>query len=112
MAAGALRIQGARSRYVFVKKVHETTRIEAEQQKTYPGLRVRRDGDAVVVHIPMRFHRRNGRNMIIAEGDAEAVPLSSPLPYLQPPASSLQSAVLNQTLVEPSRAGLSGRSPP
>jgi len=54
--------------------MHETTRIETEQQKAYPGLRVRRDGDAVVVHIPMRFHRRNGRNMIIAEGDAEAVP--------------------------------------
>ncbi|NLF32877.1 MAG: hypothetical protein GX591_18570 [Planctomycetes bacterium] len=57
-----------------MKTVHETIRIEAEQQKAYPGLRVRRDGDAVVVHIPMRFHRRNGRNMILTEGNAEAVP--------------------------------------
>jgi len=79
--------------------MHETTRIETEQQKAcpertrsrrpraesrgaYPGLRVRREGDAVVVHIPMRFYRRNGRNMIVAEGDAEAMPLSSPLPCL------------------------------
>ncbi|NLF32321.1 MAG: hypothetical protein GX591_15705, partial [Planctomycetes bacterium] len=68
--------------------MHETTRIETEQQKTYPGLRVRRDGDAVVVHIPMRFYRRNGRNMILTEGDAEAVPTR---PTSNP---------ANQTLVE------------
>ncbi len=68
--------------------MHETTRIETEQQKAYPGLRVRRDGDAVLVHIPMRFYRRNGRNMIIAEGDAEAVPTR--------PTANLA----NQTLVE------------
>ncbi|NLF32029.1 MAG: hypothetical protein GX591_14225 [Planctomycetes bacterium] len=71
-----------------MKKVHETTLIETEQQKAYPGLRVRRDGDAVLVHIPMRFYRRNGRNMIITEDDAEAV---SARPAANP---------ANQTLVE------------
>jgi len=70
------------------RPMHETTLIETEQQKAYPGLRVRRDGDAVVVHIPMRFYRRNGRNMIIAEGDAVAVPT-------RPTSTSA-----NQTLVE------------
>lgn len=54
--------------------MHETTLIENEQQDRYPGLRVRRDGDAVVVHIPVRFRRRNGRQMILTEGDAVAVP--------------------------------------
>ncbi|MFW6154650.1 MAG: hypothetical protein ACOC95_05490 [Planctomycetota bacterium] len=79
--------------------MHETTLIETEQE-AYPGLRVRRDGDAVVVHIPMRFYRRNGRNMIITdlsrrsrqaktEGDAEAVPTTQ---------NNAKSA--NQTLVE------------
>jgi len=37
------------------------TLIENRQQDRYPGLRVRRDGDAVVVHIPVRFYLRNGR---------------------------------------------------
>ncbi|OQB85387.1 MAG: hypothetical protein BWX88_01835 [Planctomycetes bacterium ADurb.Bin126] len=47
--------------------------IENQQQDRYPGLRVRRDGDAVVVHIPMRLRRRNGRCMVMAEGEAEPV---------------------------------------
>ena len=54
--------------------MHETTRIENEQQPRYPGLRVRRDGDAVVVHIPVRFRRRNGRQMILTDGDQPAGP--------------------------------------
>ena len=49
--------------------MRETTLIE-DQQGRYPGLRVRRDGDAVVVHIPMRLRRRNGRQMILTDGDA------------------------------------------
>lgn len=56
--------------------MHETTLIENEQQDRYPGLRVRRDGDAVVVHIPVRFRRRKGRQMILTDGDAAAVPTS------------------------------------
>jgi len=45
-----------------------TTLIENQQQNRYPGLRVRRNGDAVVVHIPARFRRRNGRCMILTDG--------------------------------------------
>ena len=52
---------------------HETTFIENQQQDRYSGLRVRRDGDAVVVHIPMRLRRRNGRHMILTEGEAAPV---------------------------------------
>jgi len=54
--------------------MHETTLIENQQQDRYPGLRVRRDGDAVVVHIPMRLRRRNGRQMILTDGEAVAAP--------------------------------------
>jgi len=50
-----------------------TTLIENQQQNRYPGLRVRRDGDAVVVHIPARFRRRNGRCMILTDGEPVAV---------------------------------------
>jgi len=53
--------------------MHETS-IENEQQPRYPGLRVHRDGDAVVVHIPVRFRRRNGRQMILTDGDQPAAP--------------------------------------
>ena len=28
-----------------------------------------RDGDAIVVRIPVRFHRRNGRQMVLTNGD-------------------------------------------
>jgi len=55
--------------------MHDATLIEDQQQGRYPGLRVRRDGDAVVVHIPMRLRRRNGRCMVLTEG--EAVPVSA-----------------------------------
>ena len=55
--------------------MHDTTLIEDQQKDRYPGLRVRRDGDAVVVHIPMRLRRRNGRCMVLTEG--EAVPVSA-----------------------------------
>jgi len=48
--------------------MHETAAIENEQERRYPGLRVRRENGAVVVHIPMRFRRRNGRQMILTEG--------------------------------------------
>ena len=38
------------------------------QQEDYPGLAVSRDGDAIVVRIPVRFHRRNGRQMVLTHG--------------------------------------------
>ena len=62
----------------MLKNMHETTLIEDKQQERYPGLRVRRDGDAVVVHIPMRPRRRNGRQMILTDGDV--VPVSAAQP--------------------------------
>ena len=55
--------------------MHDATHIEDQQKDRYPGLRVRRDGDAVVVHIPMRLRRRNGQCMVLTEG--EAVPVSA-----------------------------------
>ena len=51
------------------ESMHETTLIEDQQKERYPGLRVRRDGEAVVVHIPARFYRRNGRQMIVTKGE-------------------------------------------
>ena len=69
--------------------MHETTLIENQQQDRYPGLRVRRDGDAVVVHIPMRLRRRNGRQMILTDGD--------PVPATQHGPSGNGA---NQTLIE------------
>ena len=42
--------------------------IEEYQQEDYPGLTVFRDGDAIVVRIPVRFHRRNGRQMVLTHG--------------------------------------------
>jgi hypothetical protein len=42
--------------------------IENEQKLRYPGLRVQREGEAVVVHIPVQFYRRSGRRMIVTEG--------------------------------------------
>ncbi len=38
------------------------------QQENYPGLTVSRDGDAIVVRIPVQFHRRNGRQMVLTHG--------------------------------------------
>ena len=42
--------------------------VEKSQQENYPGLTVSRDGDAIVVRIPVRFHRRNGRQMVLTRG--------------------------------------------
>jgi hypothetical protein len=42
---------------------------EKSQQAAYPGLTVSRDGDAIVVRIPVRFHRRNGRQMVLTHGN-------------------------------------------
>lgn len=52
--------------------MHETVAIEAEQSRRYPGVRVHRDGEAIVVHIPVRFRRRKGRQMILTAGDPVA----------------------------------------
>lgn len=48
--------------------MRDTSIIEKQQQARYPGLTVRRDGQAVVVHIPMRLVRRCGRMMVLTEG--------------------------------------------
>ncbi|MBI1370724.1 MAG: hypothetical protein GC162_18960 [Planctomycetes bacterium] len=53
--------------------MHDATLSENQQKERYPGLRVRRDGDAVVVHIPMRLRRRNGQCMVLTEGEAAPV---------------------------------------
>ena len=46
----------------------DTTTVEKNQQANYPGLTVSRDGDATVVRIPVRFYRRNGRQMVLTRG--------------------------------------------
>jgi hypothetical protein len=46
-----------------------TENDEKSQQAAYPGLTVSRDGDAIVVRIPVRFHRRNGRQMVLTHGN-------------------------------------------
>ncbi len=43
--------------------------VEKSQQEDYPALTVSRDGDAIVVRIPVRFYRRNGRQMVLTRGD-------------------------------------------
>jgi len=45
----------------------DTAKVKSDQQQNYPGLTVRRDGDAIVVRIPVRFYRRNGRQMVLAQ---------------------------------------------
>ena len=45
--------------------MRDTAVIENEQHRRHPGLRVRREGQAVVVHIPAQFRRRNGRQMVL-----------------------------------------------
>ena len=42
--------------------------VERSQQEDYPGLTVIRDGAAIVVRIPVRFYRRNGRQMVLTHG--------------------------------------------
>jgi len=64
----------------------DTAVIETEQKRRYPGVRVRHEGEAVVVHIPVRFHRRNGRQMILTDGK----PADAPAPQRD----------ANQTLIE------------
>ena len=44
--------------------------VGKSQQENYPGLTVSRDGDAIVVRIPVRFHRRNGRQMVLTHGSS------------------------------------------
>ena len=39
--------------------------VEKSQRENYPGLTVSRDGDAIVVRIPVRFYCRNGRQMVL-----------------------------------------------
>ncbi len=53
--------------------MNDATLTEDQQKDHYPGLQVRREGDAVVVHIPMRLRRRNGRCMVLTEGEAAPV---------------------------------------
>ena len=43
----------------------DATKVQNGQQENYPGLTVTRDGDAIVVRIPVRFYRRNGRQMVL-----------------------------------------------
>ena len=40
----------------------------------YPGLTVRRDRDAVVVHVPMRLYRRNGRQTLLTPEGHKCAP--------------------------------------
>ena len=42
--------------------------VEKTQQEGYPGRTVSRDGDAIVVRIPVKFYRRNGRQMVLTRG--------------------------------------------
>jgi hypothetical protein len=44
---------------------------EQALDEKYPGRKVYREGDRIVVRIPVRFHRRNGRQMIVAAGEGE-----------------------------------------
>ena len=38
-------------------------------QNKYPGRTVRREGDKIVVSIPVKFYRRNGRQMVFSTND-------------------------------------------
>jgi hypothetical protein len=71
--------------------MHDATQIEDQQQVQYPGLRVRRDGDAVVVHIPMQLRRRRGRQMVLTHGDSTPVSAA---------AATARIGDANRTLVE------------
>ena len=44
---------------------------EQSLNEKYPGRRVYREGNRIVVKIPVRFRRRNGRQMIFAAGEGE-----------------------------------------
>ena len=43
----------------------DTQRIEEEQSRDYPGISVRREGEAVVVHVPVKFRKRSGSCRIV-----------------------------------------------
>jgi hypothetical protein len=45
---------------------------EQALNEKYPGRMVYREGDLIIVKIPVRFRRRNGRQMIFAAGDVGA----------------------------------------
>ncbi len=42
---------------------------EQALNEKYPGRMVYREGDRIIVKIPVRFRRRNGRQMTFAEGE-------------------------------------------
>jgi hypothetical protein len=44
---------------------------EQSLNEKYPGRMLYREGDRIIVKIPVRFRRRNGRQMIFAEGEGE-----------------------------------------
>lgn len=48
--------------------MRDVATIESEQTERYPGLQVRRDGEAVLVHVPIQFRKRNGRRLIVTPG--------------------------------------------
>lgn len=50
---------------------------EQALNEKYPGQMVYREGDRIVVKIPVRFRRCNGRHMIFAEGEGGAGASSS-----------------------------------
>ena len=50
------------------------TVIENKQKRYCPSLRIRHEGEAVVVHIPVRFRRRGGRKEIVLPSDAHTTP--------------------------------------
>ena len=45
---------------------------EQALNEKYPGRMVYREGDRIIVKIPVRFRRRNGRQMIFAAGEGAA----------------------------------------
>lgn len=71
----------------------DVSQIQQEQERRYPGLHVRRDGEAVVVHIPAQFRRRNGQQTIIVGEDGRPI---DPRPNARPK----EDRRVNRTLVE------------
>jgi len=71
----------------------DVSQIQEEQARRYPGLHVRRDGGAVVVHIPAQFRKRNGQQTIIVGEDGRPV---DPRPNAKPK----EDRRVNRTLVE------------
>ncbi|NLX60627.1 MAG: hypothetical protein GXY74_16250 [Phycisphaerae bacterium] len=71
----------------------DVSQIQQEQARRYPGLHVRRDGEAVVVHIPAAFRKRNGQQTIIVGEDGRPI---DPRPDAKPK----DDRRVNRTLVE------------